>query len=75
VLFRSGALAWMAVSDDAGKEGGRYYKTPTGSSHMNPTYGVTFCPSPVSVEAASESNQEKLWEKSAELVGISKDLF
>jgi len=75
VEWGGGALAWMAVSDDAGKEGGRYYKTPTGSSHMNPTYGVTFCPSPVSVEAASESNQEKLWEKSAELVGISKDLF
>ena len=71
-----GALAWMAISDEAGTRGGQYWKTPpTGATHTNPTYGETFCASDMSTEASNEENQERLWALSAELVGISKDLF
>lgn len=65
-----GALAWMAVADEAGNRGGEYWKTPMGSSHNDPTYGNDFCPVPASHEAMSEANQEKLWELSSQLAGI-----
>ena len=75
VEWGGGALAWMAISDQAGKEGGQYYKTPTGSSHNFPMYGESFCVSPMSAEATNEENQDKLWDLSAQLAGISKDLL
>ena len=75
VEWGGGALAWMAISDQAGKEGGQYYKTPTGSSHKYPLYGKSFCVSPMSAEATNEENQDKLWELSAQLSGISNDLL
>jgi NAD(P)-dependent dehydrogenase (short-subunit alcohol dehydrogenase family) len=66
-----GALAWMATSDEAGREGGLFYQTQPGTSHEPPGYGTErFCPSPIPEDAKSVSNQEKLWEISAQLVGI-----
>jgi protochlorophyllide reductase len=75
VEWGGGALAWMAVADEAGKQGGQYWKSPAGASHRDPTYGESFCASTMSTEATSEENQERLWALSAELAGISKDLF
>lgn len=75
IEWGGGALAWMAVSEDAGKRGGEYWKTPTGASLEECTYGREFCPVPPSDEALSESNQEKLWQLSAELAGIPADLL
>jgi protochlorophyllide reductase len=66
-----GALAWMAMSDEAGQQGGLFYKTQSGTSHDPPSYGSkSFCSAPIPDDAADISNQELLWRISAELVGI-----
>lgn len=66
-----GALAWMATSDEAGRQGGLFYQTQPGTSHEPPSYGSqTFSPSPVPEDAVNISNQEILWAISARLVGI-----
>jgi NAD(P)-dependent dehydrogenase (short-subunit alcohol dehydrogenase family) len=66
-----GALAWMATSDEAGREGGLFYQTKPGTSHEPPGYGTErFSPSPIPEDANNVSNQEKLWDISAQLVGI-----
>ena len=73
IEWGGGALAWMAVADEAGKRGGQYWKTPTGASISDCSYGKEFCPVHPSDEALSESNQEKLWELSSQLAGISAE--
>ena len=66
-----GALAWMATSDEAGREGGLFYQTKPGTSHEPPGFGTErFSPSPIPEDANNVSNQEKLWEISAQLTGI-----
>lgn len=74
IEWGGGALAWMAVAEQAGKRGGEYWKTPAGASLPECTFGKEFCPVPPSDEALSETNQEKLWELSSELAGIPADL-
>lgn len=75
VQWGGGALAWMAVSDEAGKRGGEYWKTPSGASLVDCSFGKEFCPVPPSDEALSEANQEKLWELTSQLAGISADVL
>ena len=70
-----GALAWMAVSDEAGAKGGQFFVTPKGSSHLSPTYGESFCAGPIPNEASSRENQLKLWEISSELCDIKPDMI
>lgn len=75
IEWGGGALAWMAVADEAGRHGGEYWKTPMGSSHTNTTYGKEFSAVPPSDEALSETNQDKLWELSSQLAGLPSDIL
>lgn len=75
IEWGGGALAWMAVADEAGKRGGEYWKTPTGASLDECSFGKDFCPVPPSDEALSETNQEKLWKLTSQLAGIPADII
>ena len=75
IEWGGGALAWMAITEEAGKRGGEYWKTPTGASVDECSYGKEFCPVPPSDEALNETNQEKLWELTSQLAGIPADML
>lgn len=75
IEWGGGALAWMAVAEEAAKRGGEYWKTPTGASLTECKYGKEFRPVPPSEEALNEVNREKLWELSSQLAGIPADVL
>jgi NAD(P)-dependent dehydrogenase (short-subunit alcohol dehydrogenase family) len=66
-------LAWMALSDEAGKNGGSYWRSPLGISKRGGILpDCLFC-DVVNKEASDQDNQEKLWRISAELTGMTRD--
>ena len=70
-----GALAYMAVSENIDKfdgGGGKYFKGPTGISRKGGKYDVDFIPYDVSKEAADVNKQLKMWNISANIVGINE---
>lgn len=69
VEWGGGALAWMAVSDEAAKATGQVWVTPRGS--MTPSYGDAFHIGEFPAEATSQANQDTLWKLSSQLTGIS----
>lgn len=68
-------LAWMALSDEAGKRGGAFMRAPYGISQRGGSPGKDLFSAPISEEASDPLNQDKLWRLSAELTGISSDLI
>jgi NAD(P)-dependent dehydrogenase (short-subunit alcohol dehydrogenase family) len=68
-------LAWMALSDEAGKLGGAFWRAPYGISQRGGSPEKDLFSAPISEEASDPLNQDKLWRLSAELTGISSDLI
>jgi NAD(P)-dependent dehydrogenase (short-subunit alcohol dehydrogenase family) len=69
VAWGAGALAYMAVSDAAGKASGTYW---TDDSYLgcDAAYGVEFKPSPLAPAVEDAAQRRKLWELSARLAGL-----
>lgn len=63
-------LAWMTVSDDVGKDGGRYWRAPFGVSCRGGKIPDDIYASPMNKEAEDENIQETLWRISAALTGL-----
>ena len=68
-------LAWMAVSDEAGKTGGEFWRAPYGISKRGGSIPKDLFSAELSEEAANPNNQEILWKLSAELTCIMDDLI
>jgi NAD(P)-dependent dehydrogenase (short-subunit alcohol dehydrogenase family) len=68
-------LAWMALSDEAGKRGGEFWRAPYGISQRGGSPEKDLYSEPTSEEASDPLIQNKLWRLSAELTGISSDLI
>ena len=68
-------LAWMALSDEAGKRGGAFWRAPYGISQRGGSPEKDLFSAPISEEASDPLNQDKLWSLSAELTGIPNDLI
>jgi NAD(P)-dependent dehydrogenase (short-subunit alcohol dehydrogenase family) len=70
-------LAWMALSDEAGKCGGVFWRAPHGISQKKEggTCQEDLFLAPLSEEASDRHNQAKLWKYSALLTDISTDLL
>jgi len=66
-------LAWMAFSDQAGKEGGNYWRAPLGISKRGGKIPQDIFCAPVNEEAKDPRNRIELWNRSADLAGISAD--
>jgi NAD(P)-dependent dehydrogenase (short-subunit alcohol dehydrogenase family) len=64
-------LAWMAISDVAGEEGGSYWRAPFGISTRGGKIPDDIFSAPVNDEAKDIHNQEILWEISVVLTRIS----
>jgi NAD(P)-dependent dehydrogenase (short-subunit alcohol dehydrogenase family) len=60
-------LAWMAISDKAGEEGGAYWRAPFGISKRGGKIPDDLFSAPVNDEAKDAENQRRLWEISAAL--------
>ena len=63
-------LAWMALADEAGKQGGAYWRAPFGISKRGGKIPDDLFCAPINEEAKDPENIEKLWSISSELVGI-----
>lgn len=72
--YGGGALEYVALSDEAGEMGGRYYYSAPGSGkYGDDAYGRQFAPSEVSKEALesdASGKAKRFWELSEKLVGI-----
>jgi NAD(P)-dependent dehydrogenase (short-subunit alcohol dehydrogenase family) len=66
-------LAWMALSDEAGKQGGAYWRAPFGISKRGGKIPDDLYSAPINDAAKNPHNQEQLWNLSAELSGIPAD--
>ena len=64
-------LAWMALSDKAGEEGGAYWRAPFGVSNRGGKIPDDLFSASVNEEATILENQKRLWEISAALTGES----
>ena len=62
-------LAWMAVSDKAGEEGGAYWRAPFGVSNRGGKIPDDLFAGAVNDEAMIPENQQRLWDISATLTG------
>jgi len=60
----------MALSDEAGKHGGAFWRAPYGISRRGGSPEKDLFSAPISEEASDPLNQDKLWRLSAELTGI-----
>ncbi|KAI2505978.1 hypothetical protein MHU86_8478 [Fragilaria crotonensis] len=72
VEWGAGCLAWMALADKTGIQGGEYWSAPKGASRKGGILGECFVPDAIGEEAANEEKQKKLWKLSAELAGIDE---
>jgi NAD(P)-dependent dehydrogenase (short-subunit alcohol dehydrogenase family) len=69
VAWGGGALAYMAVSDAAGKLSGTYWSDESYRG-CDAAYGVEFKPSPLAPAVEDPVQRRKLWELSARLAGL-----
>ena len=65
-------LAWMILSDEVGKEGGKYWRAPFGVSRRGGRIPDDIYASSMNGEAEDVKNQEILWRISAELTGLQE---
>ncbi|GAX20464.1 hypothetical protein FisN_22Hh032 [Fistulifera solaris] len=70
VFWGAGALVFMAISDEAGRHGGMYWRDAESFAASNAVYGNEFCPVPISDDVAEPEQRTQLWNISCELVGI-----
>lgn len=63
-------LAWMAVSDKAGLQGGAYWRAPFGISRRGGKIPDDLYVAEINEEAADVRTQEILWRISTELTGL-----
>lgn len=73
VLWGAGALVFMAISDEAGRDGGLYWRDAESFAASNAVYGLEFCPAPITDEIAEPERRAMLWNVSCELVGVSSN--
>lgn len=66
-------LAWMATSDKAAEVGGSYWRAPFGISNRGGKIPDDLYDAPVNEEAKDIRNQQKLWEISSVLTGLSSE--
>lgn len=66
-------LAWMAISDKAGEEGGAYWRAPFGVSNRGGKIPDDLFSAPVNDEAKAGENQRRLWDISAAVTGSSNE--
>ena len=63
-------LAWMAVSDEAGLQGGAYWRAPFGISRRGGKIPKDLYVAEINEEATDIKKQEILWNISVELTGL-----
>jgi NAD(P)-dependent dehydrogenase (short-subunit alcohol dehydrogenase family) len=68
-------LAWMALSEQAGKLGGAYWRAPFGISKRGGKIPDDLYVAPLNEEALDPMKQRRLWDISAELADIPIDLM
>lgn len=66
-------LAWMALVEEVGKEGGVYWRAPFGISKRGGTIPGDLFREPINDEAKDIDNIEQLWRLSMELTGLRND--
>lgn len=66
-------LAWMILSDEVGKGGGKYWRAPFGVSRRGGKIPDDIYAASMNGEAEDVENQEILWRISAELTGIQEN--
>lgn len=70
VSWGAGALVFMAISDEAGREGGLYWRDSESFAASNAVYGKEFCPAPITDEIVEPEQRAMLWNVSSQLVGV-----
>ena len=70
VLWGAGALVFVAISDEAGREGGLYWRDAESFAASDAVYGEEFCSAPITDEIAEPEQRTLLWNVSCELVGL-----
>mmetsp|Transcript_52779 Transcript_52779/g.127942 ORF Transcript_52779/g.127942 Transcript_52779/m.127942 type:complete len:398 (-) Transcript_52779:29-1222(-) len=65
-------LAWMILSDEVGKEGGKYWRAPFGVSRRGGRIPDDIYAASMNGEAEDVKNQEILWRISAEITGLQE---
>ena len=68
-------LAWVSLSEEAGKSGGCFWRAPYGISNRGGRFERDLYSAKLCEEAANSEYQEKLWDLSCKMVGISQDLI
>lgn len=66
-------LAWMILSDEAGKQGGAYWRAPFGISKRGGKIPDDLFCAPLNDEARNMKNRETLWKLSADIAGLPLD--
>lgn len=68
-------LAWVCLSNEAGKTGGCFWRAPYGISNRGGRFERDLFRSKLCEEAANTEYHEKLWSLSCRLVGVSDNLI
>jgi NAD(P)-dependent dehydrogenase (short-subunit alcohol dehydrogenase family) len=66
-------LAWMAISDEVGLQGGAYWRAPFGISRRGGKIPDDLYVAEINEEATDIKTQETLWRISAELTGLDSE--
>jgi protochlorophyllide reductase len=70
VAWGAGALVYLAIADETGKQGGQYWRDSDSYAASSARYGVEFCSSSISDD---HEKRQMLWQLSCQLTGIPFD--
>ena len=70
IAWGGGALAFMALSDRVGRQGGMYWSDTDSRKGNKAVYGADFFPTPISQEAVPSECTEELWRLCCQLTDV-----